>query len=71
MSIKAKLKIHKKLGTEVLVTPPLNMNVVGSQIILHYKLDKNSSISMNKSRLVAQVSHSKKELTLMIPSSQG
>ena len=64
--IKAKLEIHKRLGTGVLVTSPPNMNIVGSQIVLCYKLDKNSSISTHKSRLVA--SHSKKGSTSMTPS---
>ena len=54
MSIKAELEIHKKLGMGVLVTPPQNMNIVGSRIILRYKLHKDGSISMCKSRLVAQ-----------------
>ena len=52
-SIKALLEIHK-LRTGVLITPPLNMNIVGSQIVLRYKLDKDGSISTHKSRLVAQ-----------------
>ena len=54
ISIKAELKIHKKLGMGVLVTPPPNVNIVGSWIILCYKLNKDSSISTCKSRLVAQ-----------------
>ena len=54
MLIKAKLEIHKKLGTGVLVTPPSNVNIVGSQIILHYKLNKDGSIGTHKARLVAQ-----------------
>ena len=29
-SIKAELEIHKKLGTGVLITPPPNVNIVGS-----------------------------------------
>ena len=53
-SNKTKLEIHRKLGTGVLITPPLNVNIVGSWIMLHYKLDKDGSISMHKSRLVAQ-----------------
>ena len=53
-SIKTELEIHRKLRTGVLITPPLNVNIVGSQIVLHYKLDKDGSISMCKSRLVAQ-----------------
>ena len=54
MLIKAELEIHKRLGTGVLITPPLNVNIVGSQIVLCYKLNKDSSISTHKSRLVAQ-----------------
>ena len=38
----------------VLVTPPPNVNIVGSWIMLHCKLKKDGSISMHKSRLVAQ-----------------
>ena len=52
--IRAKLKIHKKLETGVLVTPPSNVNIVGSWLILCYKLDKDDLFSMPKSRLVAQ-----------------
>ena len=52
--IKAELDIHKRLGTGVLIMPPPNVNIVGSRIILHYKLNKDSSISTCKSRLVAQ-----------------
>ena len=33
-SIKAELEIHKKLGTGVLIMPPPNVNIVGSQIVL-------------------------------------
>ena len=54
MLIKAELEIHKRLGTGVLITPPLNVNIVGSQIVLCYKLNKDSPISTHKSRLVAQ-----------------
>ena len=54
MSIKAKLDIHKKLGTGVLITPPPNVNIVGSRIVLCYKLNKDGSINTHKSRLVAQ-----------------
>ena len=45
MSIKAELEIHKKLGARVLITPLPNVNIVGSQIVLHYKLNKDGSIS--------------------------
>ena len=44
-SIKNKLNIHKKLRTEELVTPLLNTNIVGSCIVLRYKLGKDRSIS--------------------------
>ena len=54
MSIKAELNIHKRLGTGVLIMPPLNMNIIGSQIVLPYKLDKDGCISTRKSRMVAQ-----------------
>ena len=30
MSIKAELDIHKRLGTGILITPPPNVNIVGS-----------------------------------------
>ena len=33
-SIRAELEIHKKLGTGVLIAPPPNVNIVGSQIVL-------------------------------------
>ena len=54
MSINTKLEIHKRLGTGVSITSPLNVNIVGSWIMLCYKLDKDSFISTCKSRLVAQ-----------------
>ena len=54
MLIKAELEIHRKLRTGIMITPPLNVNIVGSQTMLHYKLDKDGSISTCKSRLVAQ-----------------
>ena len=44
-SIKAELEVHRKLRTGVLITPPPNVNIVGSQIVLHYKLNKDGSIS--------------------------
>ena len=53
-SIENELNIHKKLGTGELVTPPPNTNIVGSQIVLHYKLGKDRSVSSWKSRLVIQ-----------------
>ena len=53
-SIKVELDIHKELDTGELVTAPLNINIVGGQIILCYKLDKDSGISSCKSRLVSQ-----------------
>ena len=53
-SIKAELNIHKRLETGVLIMPPPNVNIIGSRIILRYKLDKDSSINTCKSRLVAQ-----------------
>ena len=37
-----------------MITPPPNVNIIGSQIILCYKLDKDGSINTHKSRLVAQ-----------------
>ena len=54
VSIEDELEIHKRLGTGELVTPPLNVNIVGSHIVLHYKLGKDESVSSQKSRLVAQ-----------------
>ena len=53
-SIRAELEIHKKLGTGILIAPPPNVNIVGSRIVLRYKLNKDSSIDTHKSRLVAQ-----------------
>ena len=53
-SIKTELEIHRTLRTGILITPPPNMNIVGSWIMLHYKLNKDGSISTRKSRLVAQ-----------------
>ena len=38
----------------MLVKPPPNINIVGSQIILHYKLDKDGKIGSHKSQLIAQ-----------------
>ena len=52
--IETELKIHKRLGTGVLVIPSPNMNIVVSWIILHYKLNKKGSIGLHKSRLMAQ-----------------
>ena len=43
-----------KLDIRELVTAPPNINIVGSQIILCYKLDKDGRISSCKSRLVVQ-----------------
>ena len=54
VSIKNELDIHKKLRTGELVTPPPNTNIVGSHIVLYYKLRKDGSVSSQKSRLVAQ-----------------
>ena len=53
-SIKAELDIQKKLGTGILITPPPNVNIIGSRIVLRYKLDKDSSINTRKSRLHQQ-----------------
>jgi hypothetical protein len=53
-SIRAELDVHKNLGTGELVTAPPNANIVGSRIVLHYKLGKDGSISSRKARLVAQ-----------------
>ena len=53
-SIRAELEIHKKLGTGVLIMPPPNVNIIGSRIVLRYKLNKDGSIDTHKSRLVAQ-----------------
>ena len=53
-SIKAKLDIHKKLGTGILIMLLPNVNIIGSQIVLCYKLDKDGPINTCKSRLVAQ-----------------
>ena len=54
VSIKNELDIHKRLKTGVLVKPPPNVNIIGSQIIPGYKLDKDGKISSCKSRLIAQ-----------------
>ena len=45
VSIEDELNIHKRLGTGELVTPPLNVNIVRSCIVLHYKLGKDGSVS--------------------------
>ena len=45
VSIENELDIHKRLGTGELVTPLLNVNIVGSWIIPHYKLGKDGSVS--------------------------
>ena len=37
--------IQERLGTGELVALPLNVNIVGSHIVLHYKLGKNGSVS--------------------------
>ena len=42
------------MKTGVLVKPPPNVNIVGSQIILCYKLDKDGKIGSHKSQLLAQ-----------------
>ena len=47
-SIENEFNIHKKLGTEELVTPPLNANIVGSHIFLCYKLGKDRSVNSQK-----------------------
>ena len=44
-SIENELDIHKRLGTGEPVTPPLNVNIVRSQIVIHYKLWKDGSVS--------------------------
>ena len=54
ISIEDELNIHKRLGTGELVTPLPNANIVGSCIVLHYKLGKYGSVNSQKSRLVAQ-----------------
>ena len=43
VSIENELDIHKRLGTGELVTPPPNANIVGSRIVLYYKLGKDGS----------------------------
>ena len=43
--IKNELDIHKKLGTRELVTPLPNANIVGSWIVLCYKLGKDGGVS--------------------------
>ena len=53
-SIKNELNIYKKLGTGELVTPPPNANIVGTWIVLHYKLGKDGGVSSLKLRLVTQ-----------------
>ena len=42
------------MKTGVLVKLPPNVNIVGSRIILRYKLDKDGKIGSHKSRLIAQ-----------------
>ena len=54
VSIEEELDIYKKLGTGELVTPLPYANIVGSCIVLRYKLGKDGSVSSRKSRLVAQ-----------------
>ena len=54
VSIKNELDIHKQLKTGVLVKLLPNVNIVGSRIILRYKLDKDGKIGSRKSRLIAQ-----------------
>ena len=54
VSIEDELDIHKRLGTGELVTPPPNVNIFGSCIVLCYKVGKDGSVSSQKSRLVAQ-----------------
>ena len=54
VSIKDELDIHKRLKTGVLVKPPPNINIIGSRIILCYKLDKDGKIGSRKSQLIAQ-----------------
>ena len=54
VSIKNELDIHKRLKTGILVKPPPNINIVGSRIILHYKLDKDGKIGSHKFQLIAQ-----------------
>ena len=49
VSIKNKLDIHKRLKIGILVKPPPNVTIVGSRIILHYKLDKDGKIGSRKS----------------------
>ena len=53
-SIKNELDINNKLRTRELVTPLPNTNIVGSWIVLCYKLGKDGGISSRKSRLVTQ-----------------
>ena len=53
-SIKAKLNIHKRLETGELVIAQPNVNIVGSQLVLCYKFDKDGGITLCKLRLVAQ-----------------
>ena len=45
VSIENELDIHKRLRTGELVTPPPNVNIVGSCIALCYKLGKDGSVS--------------------------
>ena len=54
VSIKDELDIYKRLRTGELVTPLPNINIVGSHIVLHYKLGKDGSVNSGKPRLVTQ-----------------
>ena len=45
VSIEDELNIHKRLGTGELITPSPNIKIVGSHIVLCYKLGKDGSVS--------------------------
>ena len=53
-SIWCELNQHEQVGTWELVDPPSGVNIVGSQIVLHYKLDKHGTIQEYKARVIAQ-----------------
>ena len=53
-SIRCELEQHEQIGTWELVDLPSGINIIGNQIVLHYKLDKHSTIHECKLRVIAQ-----------------
>ena len=53
-SIQRELNQQEQVGTWQLMDPPSGVNIVGSWIILHYKLDKCGTIQEYKARVVVQ-----------------